>query len=67
MVNRWLKGLFPLCLFTLLPLSAQTLEECQQAAVRNYPMIRQYDLIAKTTDLTISNNKKGWLPQISAS
>lgn len=67
MVNRWLKGLFPLCLFTLLPLSAQTLEECQQAAERNYPMIRQYDLIAKTTDLTISNIKKGWLPQISAS
>lgn len=45
---------------------AQTLEECQQAAVRNYPLIRQYDLIAQTTDLTVANIQKGWLPQISA-
>ena len=45
---------------------AQTLQECQQAAERNYPMIRQYDLIAKTTDLTVSNIQKGWLPQVSA-
>ena len=66
-VNGWLKGLLPFYLFTLLPLSAQTLEECQQAAERNYPMIRQYDLIAKTTELTVSNIQKGWLPQVSAS
>lgn len=51
----------------LVQVQAQTLEECQQAAVRNYPMIRQYDLIAKTTDLTVSNIQKGWLPQVSAS
>ena len=46
---------------------AQTLEECQQAAQQNYPLIRQYDLIEKTTDLTVSNIMKGWLPQVSAS
>lgn len=46
---------------------AQTLDECQQAAERNYPLIRQYDLIAKTTDLTVANIQKGWLPQLSAS
>ena len=46
---------------------AQTLEECQQAAERNYPLIKQYDLIAKTTHLTVANIQKGWLPQISAS
>ena len=45
---------------------AQSLEECQQAAERNYPLIRQYDLISKTTDLTVSNIQKGWLPQVSA-
>ena len=66
-VNGWLKGLLPFYLFTLLPLSAQTLEECQQAAEHNYPLIRQYDLIAKTTELTVSNIQKGWLPQVSAS
>ena len=46
---------------------AQTLQECQQAAERNYPLIRQHDLITKTTDLTVSNIRKGWLPQVSAS
>ena len=46
---------------------AQTLEECQQAAERNYPLIRQYGLIEKTTALTVANIQKGWLPQISAS
>ena len=46
---------------------AQTLEECQQAAERNYPLIQQYGLIEKTTELTMANIQKGWLPQISAS
>ena len=46
---------------------AQTLEECQQAAERNYPLIRQYGLIEKTTELTVSNIQKGWQPQVSAS
>ncbi len=45
--------------------SAQTLEECQEAASRNYPLIRQYDLISNTTELTVSNISKGWLPQVS--
>ncbi|MBP3822236.1 MAG: TolC family protein [Bacteroidaceae bacterium] len=47
-------------------LTAQTLEECQQAAERNYPLIRQYDLIRQTADLTVANIQKGWLPQVSA-
>ena len=46
---------------------AQTLEECQRAAEQNYPLIHQYELIGKTTDLTVANIQKGWLPQISAS
>ena len=46
---------------------AQTLEECQQAAERNYPLIRQCGLIEKTTELTVANIQKGWLPQVSAS
>jgi len=47
--------------------AAQSLEECQQAAERNYPLIQQYGLIEKTTELTVSNIQKGWLPQVSAS
>ena len=46
--------------------SGQTLEECQQAAERNYPLIAQHDLIARTTDITLSNIQKGWLPQVTA-
>ena len=44
----------------------QTLDECQQAAEKNYPLIQQYGLIEKTTRLTIVNIQKGWLPQVSA-
>lgn len=47
-------------------MQAQTLEECQQSAERNYPLIRQYGLIEKTTALTVANIQKGWLPQVSA-
>lgn len=46
---------------------AQTLEECQQAAEKNYPIIKQYGLIVQTTELTVKNIQKGWLPQITAS
>lgn len=46
---------------------AQTLEECQQAAEKNYPLIKQYGLIAKTTQLTVKNIQKGWLPQVMVS
>ena len=63
---RRLICILPFYLLTLLPLSAQTLEECQQAAERNYPLIRQYGLIEKTTALTVANIQKGWLPQVSA-
>ena len=52
----------------MLPMLAmgQTLDECQQAAEKNYPLIRQYGLIEKTTELTVANIQKGWLPQVSA-
>ena len=56
-----------LWILMLLPMAAQgqTLEECQQAAEHNYPLIRKYDLISKTTALTVANIQKGWLPQVS--
>ena len=59
--------IFSLFHFFIAPIGAQTLEECQQAAERNYPLIRQYGLIEKTTALTVANIQKGWLPQVSAS
>ncbi len=57
---------FIISVCTALAAAAQTLEVCQQAAERNYPLIAQHDLIARTTDLTVSNIQKGWLPQVTA-
>ena len=55
-------------LLLMVPVSAfgQTLEACQQAAEHNYPLIRQYGVVEKTTAVTESNLRKGWLPQLSA-
>ena len=59
-----------LIIMALLPMVSQaqtvTLDECQQLARENYPLIKQYDLIQQTTDFTVSNIMKGWLPQITA-
>lgn len=65
-MNRTIATL-TLCLVATIATSQTTLEQCMQAAERNYPLIRQYDLIARTTDLTVSNIGKAWLPQVSAS
>ncbi|MBR5688207.1 MAG: TolC family protein [Prevotella sp.] len=52
----------------LLPvvIHAQTIQQCQDAAHSNYPLINQYGLIEKTTDATVANIQKGWLPQVSS-
>ena len=49
-----------------LAVQGQTLQECQQAAERNYPLIRQYGLIEQTTALTVEDIGKAWLPQVTA-
>ena len=46
---------------------AQTLGECTRAAEKHYPQIHQYGLIEMTTNLTVANIAKGWLPQIATS
>ena len=65
-----MKHITAIFILMLLVLPAQgqtvTLDECQQLAEENYPLIKQYDLIRQTTDYTVSNISKGWLPQISA-
>ena len=61
------KTLTLVLLLAVFSAQAQTLEECQQAAEKNYPFIKQYDLIAQTTQLTVENIQKGWQPQITAS
>ncbi len=42
-----------------------TLEECQQKAQDNYPLIKQYGLISLAEQYTLDNLTKNYLPQIS--
>ena len=62
-----MKKLFLFFLFAgLLQAKAQiTINECQEMAKANYPLIKQYDLIEKSTEYTLSNAGKAYLPQIS--
>jgi outer membrane protein TolC len=40
------------------------LEDCQQLARENYPMIQQYELIEMTREYTLSNANKNYLPSL---
>lgn len=40
-----------------------TIKACQDSALANYPMIKQFDLIEQSKELTLSNANKAWLPQ----
>ena len=44
-----------------------TLAQANELAQKNYPLIRQKDLVRQTADLTISNLSKGYLPQLMVS
>jgi outer membrane protein TolC len=52
-----------------LPAKAQsdsiTLDSCYVWAKKNYPMVKQYELIAKSNEFTLENISKGYLPQIN--
>lgn len=55
------------CLGIVNQLMAQTLtlDSCYTQAVRNYPLVKQYDLIEKTKEYTLGNASKAYLPQVS--
>ncbi|HVX00484.1 MAG TPA: TolC family protein, partial [Candidatus Babeliaceae bacterium] len=44
-----------------------TLDDCYRLARENYPAIKKMDLIAQTSQLTLENANKAYLPQISFS
>jgi len=69
--TKWFK-----CLITVMVASAYipfakaqsatlTIQECYQLARKNYPLIKQHDLITKTREYTVSNASKGYLPAFS--
>jgi outer membrane protein TolC len=42
-----------------------TLDSCYVLAKKNYPLIKQYELIAKSNEYTLENIAKGYLPQMN--
>ena len=48
-------------------LSAQTLtiDQCYELAKKNYPLIRQKELLIKSMEFTIANAQTGYLPQVA--
>jgi len=72
----WLRRISPVILIIILTtpiglkLFAQqtkslSIEDVYQLARKNYPLIKQKDLIAKTKDYSVSNAAKGYLPVFS--
>ena len=64
-VGSWVLGAF--FIFPLLTHAQTTLsiDSCYELARRNYPLTKQFDLIEKTKEYSISNANKAYLPQIS--
>lgn len=54
-------------LATVASATAQVLsiDSCYALANKNYPLIKQYELIEKTKEYTLSNANKAYLPQLS--
>ncbi|HEY3402333.1 MAG TPA: TolC family protein [Ohtaekwangia sp.] len=42
-----------------------TIDSCYTLANQNYPLVKQYELIEKTKEYTLSNAGKAYLPQLS--
>lgn len=42
-----------------------TLDQCQELAKENYPLVSQKGLLEQSAEFTVSNAKRNWLPQVS--
>lgn len=61
------RNLLSLLALVCLPTWGQTtLADCLTACETNYPLAARRDLLRRTSDLSIANAAKGWLPQVSA-
>ncbi len=65
----YMKKLLIFCLFFSQLASAQTLtlEQVQQKAKQQYPLLKQKYLIQQVKDINVENLRKGFLPQVSVS
>jgi len=53
-----------ICFYSGVAYSQITLEECQEKARENFPLIKQYELIEQSKEYTLSNANKAFLPQL---
>lgn len=60
-----LVALWLCCSFPTMVSGQLSLDACQEKALRNYPLIRQYDLIRHSETYSLSNATKRYLPQVS--
>lgn len=52
-------------LMASMTIKAISLDDCQQKARDNYPLIKQFGLIEQTMQYSVSNVSKAWLPQLT--
>ncbi len=54
-----------ICVMPLSAMAQLTIDECQRLAFDNYPLLKQYRLIEESTEFTVKNIHKGYLPQLT--
>lgn len=69
-IKRRKAGSLLLGVFIILPMlthpqATLSIDSCYELARRNYPLTKQFDLIEKTKEYSISNANKAYLPQLS--
>ncbi|CAN5349902.1 TolC family protein [soil metagenome] len=64
---RKLYSVFLSLLLSASGLAAQslTIDQCYELARKNYPLIRQKELLVKSMEFTIANARSGYLPQVA--
>lgn len=50
--------------FPMLVEAQVSLDSCQAQALQNYPLIKQYDLLAQAKEYSLANANKSYLPQL---
>jgi len=65
--SKWFIGLLLMCSHWAMAQqnNSLTLDNCLEMAKQNYPLIKQYTLIEKTKEYSITNAQKAYLPQFN--
>lgn len=66
-MKRTLGLLVIVCICASMHAGEVTLDSCRIWAQRNYPAIRQYELISKSEKYNVSNAARSWIPQVAFS